>query len=691
MIKAYGRPTLVKIDVEGLEYEVLKGLTEPVPYLSFEFAGEFIDNAKKCIDYLLLLGKAQFNVSLEEKCEFLFNDWVDHAELFKKIESFNDPLLWGDIYVTFPEVAPPKDDYQYANYLAIQRPKGVSMESKNETVCVVFSKDRAMQLDGCMRSLYRHCEDVDLMDMRVIWTASSEMFEAQYNGDWPRLEIDFQEEVDFQTDLLSTIEGYKYVMFLTDDTMFVDDFSIKDVILELGFWKESIGLSLRLGWNTKSCYMLNKEQKVPEGQFTYNWTDYEGDFGYPLEISSSIYRVDDLMPLLEQPVYDNPNTLEAYFDWSKGQFKEKYPMLSFYNSSRAFANPLNKVQTIFTGNRSGSDPRFSVEHLADLYDKGYRIDVSKFDDFVPTGVHQEVDLEFIGPDGPYKEERQPDVSIIMLNFNGGEDVKKAVESVKRTIGNHPYEFLVWDNGSTDGSKEWLGSESRDNERLRVLGFELAENIGVSAREKLIPLAKGKYIVIMDNDVVLTKGWLDKCMFWAQNIPDLGIVCPRTNYASGPQLIDRPAPYLPLNGDYDALEAFAKEWGEAPDHKGQLWQIARTPSFFWFMTRACIERVGNMRHFSTTGFEDEDYTIRCTLAGLRVLIDNGLYIHHTGGPLKTGDERYVKWMAEAWTNFKKAWDLPEDMIYGQTDYISQIVQTVPFDRNKHYIPIEGDLK
>ena len=101
VIREYGLPKLCKIDVEGFEYTLLKGLTRPIPYICFEFTREFFDDAKKCIEYLLTLGHAEFNCSIGESCEFLFERWVSTEELYRRIGSIEDDLLWGDIYVKF--------------------------------------------------------------------------------------------------------------------------------------------------------------------------------------------------------------------------------------------------------------------------------------------------------------------------------------------------------------------------------------------------------------------------------------------------------------------------------------------------------------------------------------------------------------------------------------------------------------
>src|SRR5262249_38684774 len=56
MIAEYGVPAYIKIDVEGFEYRVLSGLTQPVDCVSFEFSKEFLGKTAQCLEYLQRLG-----------------------------------------------------------------------------------------------------------------------------------------------------------------------------------------------------------------------------------------------------------------------------------------------------------------------------------------------------------------------------------------------------------------------------------------------------------------------------------------------------------------------------------------------------------------------------------------------------------------------------------------------------------
>ena len=100
MIEKFGKPQFIKIDVEGYEYEVLKGLNTSIPYISFEFSSELFAVASNCIEYLSSLALTKYNISLGESMEFYNKEWLDKEEIIASLKKViqDDPLAWGDIY-----------------------------------------------------------------------------------------------------------------------------------------------------------------------------------------------------------------------------------------------------------------------------------------------------------------------------------------------------------------------------------------------------------------------------------------------------------------------------------------------------------------------------------------------------------------------------------------------------------------
>lgn len=102
LIAQYGIPAFIKIDVEGFEYQVIRGLSQPVKMLSLEFTPEFIESTFKCFDHLQRLGDMCLNYSVRETMSLALDKWVTYQEMAKILSSFKDDhKLFGDVYVQF--------------------------------------------------------------------------------------------------------------------------------------------------------------------------------------------------------------------------------------------------------------------------------------------------------------------------------------------------------------------------------------------------------------------------------------------------------------------------------------------------------------------------------------------------------------------------------------------------------------
>jgi len=101
LIKDHGTPQFCKIDVEGFELSVLRGMTQPIQVISFEFNRELLDETIECIEYLEHLGYKDFNYSIGESMELNSSGWLASRKIINAINSINDELLWGDIYARF--------------------------------------------------------------------------------------------------------------------------------------------------------------------------------------------------------------------------------------------------------------------------------------------------------------------------------------------------------------------------------------------------------------------------------------------------------------------------------------------------------------------------------------------------------------------------------------------------------------
>lgn len=302
---------------------------------------------------------------------------------------------------------------------------------------VVFSRDRAMQLEATLTSLSRNCAEAEALRIDVLYTATSPALARQYEvleRTWGgALRLRFHRERDFRGDLLEILGPVRqpsrglarlparvigalsphrqasartggpgpFVLLLVDDNIFCRPFSLAAAVGALAARPRAIGFSLRLGRDTGYCYTRDSRQRVPElsavgdDVVAFDWTTADDDFGYPLEVSSSIYDGPGLARLFAGLRFSNPNTLEARFAaQAKRPWARRTPELLCFERSVAFCNAVNKVQTVYD-NRAGARAELSAAELAKRFDEGLRIDTGAFAGFVPDACHCDVPFSFI--------------------------------------------------------------------------------------------------------------------------------------------------------------------------------------------------------------------------------------------------------------------------------------------------------
>jgi FkbM family methyltransferase len=99
MISSFGEPDLIKIDVEGGEYECIKSLTKKVSNLCFEWASEMNDVSFKSLDYLYSLGFRQFHLQFEDNYTYRPNEYNETLISIKeKLSNTTPKKEWGMIW-----------------------------------------------------------------------------------------------------------------------------------------------------------------------------------------------------------------------------------------------------------------------------------------------------------------------------------------------------------------------------------------------------------------------------------------------------------------------------------------------------------------------------------------------------------------------------------------------------------------
>ncbi len=98
LIRDHGRPSFIKIDVEGFEAEVLEGLSEAVPCIAFEYLNANLAATRACLARLDALGAYTYNLTRGEEDAFALSEWTSSDRLIAALESLSHREDWGDIY-----------------------------------------------------------------------------------------------------------------------------------------------------------------------------------------------------------------------------------------------------------------------------------------------------------------------------------------------------------------------------------------------------------------------------------------------------------------------------------------------------------------------------------------------------------------------------------------------------------------
>lgn len=101
LIGIHGRPRFCKIDVEGMEPEVLAGLGQPIPWIAVEYIPAALDRVRVCLDRLAALGDCRVNAVRGETGRFAWDEWLrPHAAAERLAVTAADGRP-GDLYARF--------------------------------------------------------------------------------------------------------------------------------------------------------------------------------------------------------------------------------------------------------------------------------------------------------------------------------------------------------------------------------------------------------------------------------------------------------------------------------------------------------------------------------------------------------------------------------------------------------------
>jgi O-antigen biosynthesis protein len=209
-------------------------------------------------------------------------------------------------------------------------------------------------------------------------------------------------------------------------------------------------------------------------------------------------------------------------------------------------------------------------------------------------------------------------SIIILTHNQLNFTKRCIESIRLHTASS-YEIIVVDNASTDDSIKYL-QEQKD---IKVLYNN--ENLGYAkGNNQGLELATGDIILFLNNDVVVTAGWLEPLIHTLSSNEKIAMAGPVTNNISGLQKI-------PVNYNEETLEgldSFSLE--HCNQNRQRSKKVLRLVGFALACKRKVLDEIGPFDEvFGMGNFEDDDLCLRALSKGYELRIVHDSYIHHYG--------------------------------------------------------------
>lgn len=248
---------------------------------------------------------------------------------------------------------------------------------------------------------------------------------------------------------------------------------------------------------------------------------------------------------------------------------------------------------------------------------------------------QLLDLKDFGADSPL-------VSLVILNRNGLPHLKRLFKDFRENIQYPNYEIIVVDNHSTDDSINFL-----KHLHLPVTVIENYENRSFSeANNQAVEKAKGKLVLLLNNDIIPTYGWLNQMMQVALR-EDVGVVGAKLVY---PYITGHPNSFKIQHSGV----VFREEDGFIKPYNLGEGQDPFTPKYNMEQVRAGLTaaallvkkdlylEIGGLDESYHYGYDDVDFCLKLNKRGYKnIYCPQALLFHYEFGTQKEDEKRKIK--------------------------------------------------
>lgn len=221
----------------------------------------------------------------------------------------------------------------------------------------------------------------------------------------------------------------------------------------------------------------------------------------------------------------------------------------------------------------------------------------------------------------FRMNKQPLVSIIIVNWNGGEMFRKCLYSLEK-INYKNYEIIIVDNNSTDESLEYARVFTT---KVKIVHNKL--NAGFApANNQALPFCNGKYILLLNNDTKVGKDFLSIMVSKMESDMTIGVLQPKIYMMDQKEILDNAGSFFTKSG-------FLVHWGFGQKDSSEFDQeteVFTTKGACMLTRKDIVEEVGLFDDDFVSYFEETDFCWRVWLAGYRCVYYPKTAIEHKVG-------------------------------------------------------------